>query len=92
MDFLPIFTNKCHLVCFDGGKCVSKIKEDIKSIHVRLIALICDHFEVFYRQKTDQKGTKIGQFFFQKLQIEVLEIYFGYFFDKYCFRTLQAFI
>ena len=61
MDFLPIFTNKCHLICFDHDKCVSKLKEDIKSFHLRPITLICDHFEVFYRQKTDQKRTKIGQ-------------------------------
>ena len=64
MDLLPIFTDKCHLICFDGDKYVSKLKEDIKSFHLRPIALICDHFEVFYRQKTDQKRTKIGQKFF----------------------------
>ena len=43
MDFLPIFTNKCHLICFDGDKYGSKLIEDIKSYHLRPITLICDH-------------------------------------------------
>ena len=61
MELLPILTNKCHLICFDGEKYASKLKEGIKSFHFRPITLICDYFVVFYKQKTDQKLTKIGQ-------------------------------
>ena len=69
-------------------KCVSKLKEDIKSFHLRLIALIRDHFEVFYRQKTDLKWIKIGQNFFKNYILK----FWRHMFDEHCFGTSQAFI